>query len=166
MANKYESAQLLLRLYEIRREETMRQARDWFIGFFPESPQDIIDALRGKDSAHYRMVVSYWDMAASFVNHDVIDEEMFNDTSLEHMAVFSKVQPYLAELRSLVGGPQYLKHLESLAMRTPNAEERLAQIRRRMKVFAASNEAAAIKQSLSSASHSDSAALLAEDRKR
>jgi hypothetical protein len=88
------------------------------------------------------MVVSYWDMAASFVNHDVIDEEMFNDTILEHLAVFSKVQPYLTELRSLVGEPQYLKHLEALAMRTPNAEERLAQIRRRMKVFAASNKAA------------------------
>ncbi len=142
MANKYESAQLLLKLYEIRREETMRLARDWFIGFFPESPQDIIDALRGKDSGYYRMVVSYWDMAASFVNHDVIDEEMFSDTILEHIAVFSKVQPFIAELRSLVGEPQYLKHLESLVMRTPNAEERLAQIRRRMKVFAASNKAA------------------------
>ncbi len=78
MANKYESAQLLLKLYEIRREETMRQARDWFIGFFPKSAQEIIEALRGRDSARYRMVVSYWDMAASFVNHGVIDEEMFN----------------------------------------------------------------------------------------
>jgi len=107
-----------------------------------ESAQLLIDALRGKDSAYYRMVVSYWDMAASFVNHDVIDEEMFNDTILEHIAVFSKVQPFIAELRSLVGEPQYLKHLESLVMRTPNAEERLAQIRRRMKVFAASNKAA------------------------
>src|SRR5262249_39957214 len=142
MANKYESAQLLLKLYEIRREETMRRARDWFIGFFPESSQDIIDALRGKDSAYYRMVVSYWDMASSFVNHDVIDEEMFSDTILEHIAVFSKVQPFIAELRSLVDEPQYLKHLESLVMRTPNAEERLAQIRRRMKFFAASNKAA------------------------
>jgi hypothetical protein len=142
MANKYESAQLLLKLYEIRREETMRHARDWFIGFFPESSQDIIDTLRGKDSGYYRMVVSYWDMAASFVNHDVIDEEMFSDTILEHIAVFSKVQPFIAELRSLVGEPQYLKHLESLVMRTPDAEERLAQIRRRMKVFAASNKAA------------------------
>lgn len=37
-----------------------------------------IDTLRGKDSAYYRMVVSYWDMAASFVNHGVIDEEMFD----------------------------------------------------------------------------------------
>lgn len=146
MANKYESAQLLLKLYEIRREETLRAARDWFIAFFPQSPQDIIDALRGKHSAYYRMVVSYWDMAASFVNHDVIDEEMFNDTILEHIAVFSKIQPFIVELRSMIGEPQYLKHLESLVMRTPDAEERLAQIRKRMKVFAASNEAAAGEQ--------------------
>ncbi len=143
MADKYESAQLLLKFYEIRREETMREARDWFIAFFPQSPQDIIDALRGKHSAYYRMVVSYWDMAASFVNHDVIDEEMFNDTILEHVAVFSKIQPFIAELRLMIGEPQYLKHLESLVMRTPNAEERLAQIRKRMRVFALSNAAAA-----------------------
>jgi len=67
---------------------------------------------------------------------------MFNDTILEHIAVFSKIQPFIAELRSMIGEPQYLKHLESLVMRTPNAEERLVQIRKRMKVFASSNAAA------------------------
>ncbi|MCI0665722.1 MAG: hypothetical protein L0220_32095 [Acidobacteria bacterium] len=140
MANKYESANLLLKLYEIRREDTLRKARDWFIGFNPNSAQDVIDTIRGKDGAFYRMVVSYWDMAASFVNHDVIDEEMFNDTILEHIAVYSKIQPYMEELRAIFGEPGYLKHLEKLVMRVPNIETRLSQMRKRMKVIAATNE--------------------------
>lgn len=142
MANKYESANLLLKLYELRREETIRKARDWFIGFSPNSAQDVIDAVRGKDGAAYRMVVSYWDMAASFVSHDVIDEEMFNDTILEHIAVYSKVQPYIEELRDIFGEPAYLKHLERLVMRVPNIEARMSQMRKRMKVIAAANEKA------------------------
>jgi hypothetical protein len=140
MANKYESANLLLKLYELRREETIRTARDWFIGFTPSSAQDIVDTIIGKNGAYYRMVVSYWDMAASFVNHDIIDEEMFNDTILEHIAVYSKIQPYIEELRAIFEEPEYLKQLEKLVMRVPNIENRLSQMRRRMKVMAAANE--------------------------
>jgi hypothetical protein len=142
MANKYKSANLLLKLYELRREETMRKARDWFIGFRPNSTQDVIDTIRGKDGAYYRMVVSYWDMAATFVNHGAIDEEMFNETILEHVAVFSKIEPYIEELRSVAGEPEYLKNLEKLVMKIPNVESRLAQLRKRMKVIAEANEEA------------------------
>jgi hypothetical protein len=140
MANKYESANLLLKLYELRREERIRMARDWFIGFTPGNAQDVVDTIRGKDGAYYRMVVSYWDMAASFVNHDVIDEDMFNDTILEHIAVYSKIQPYIDELRTIFGEPEYLKQLEKLVMRVPNIETRISQMRKRMKVIAAANE--------------------------
>ena len=148
MANKYESAVILLKLYELRREEVLRKARDWFAGFQPNSTEEVIDTIRGKHGAYYRMVMSYWEMATSFVNHDVIDEEMFNDSTLEHVAVFSKVHPFITELRSIVGEPEYYKHLEKLVMRIPNAEGRLAQFRKRMKVIAAANEAANEEQTI------------------
>jgi hypothetical protein len=141
MATKYESAQLLMKLYELGHDETMRKARDWFIGFDPAGLNDVIKAATGPASAYYRMVITYWDMAASFVNHDAIDEEMFNETIAEHMAVFSKIHPYVAELRVAFGDPGYLANLEKLVMRMPNVRDRLDQIRRRMKVLAKANEA-------------------------
>src|ERR1041385_7938550 len=123
MDTKHEDANLILKLYELRREDVMRKARDWFIWFNPTSAQDILNALMGEHSAYYRMVTSYWEMAASFVNHGAIDEEMFNDAHGEHMVVFAKIEPFLTEMREMGGSPQYMRHLEELVMRMPNASE-------------------------------------------
>jgi hypothetical protein len=136
VSSKAESAELILRLYEVRREAVMRQARDWFFGFNPSSMQDIMDAAYGEHSAYYRMVTSYWDMAASFVNHGAIDEQMFTDANGEHVVVFAKIEPFLTEIREASQAPQYLRNLEALVMRTPDAAERLPVIRERMKQIA------------------------------
>jgi hypothetical protein len=142
--SKSESADLILKLYESRREDVMRRARDWFFSFNPETLQDVLDVVYGAEfSAYFRMVTSYWDMAASFVNHGAIDEEMFNDANGEHMVVFAKIQPFVAEIREMGMSPSYMRHLEDLVMRTPNAEARLATIRERMKQIAAKRAAAA-----------------------
>jgi len=134
VSTKYESADLILKLYDLRREATMREARAWFIrGFHPESTQEILDTVGGPDSAKFRMVATYWDMACSLVNHGAIDETMFNEAMTEHIAVFSKVEPHLAEYRTKMGTPHYLAHLEKLVMRLPNAQERLAALRARFK---------------------------------
>ena len=65
--SKAKDADLILKLYDLRREETMRKARDWMIRFNPESMQDILDAVMGEHSAYFRMVTSYWEMAAALV---------------------------------------------------------------------------------------------------
>ena len=91
------------------------------------------------------MVTTYWDMAASFVNNGAIDEKMFNDANGEHLGVFAKIEPFLAELRSMYGSPEYLQHLEQLVMRMPDAKARLAQIRARIKTFRAAREEATSK---------------------
>ena len=75
---KQEDAKLILKLYELRRETVMREARNWFFTFNPTSVQDFVGVMMGEHSGHYRMVVSYWDMAASMVNQGAIDEELFN----------------------------------------------------------------------------------------
>ena len=137
MSTKHESMMGIMKLYELRREETMRKARDWFVTFNPSSIQDIVDTFTGEHSAYYRMVTTYWDMAASFVNHGAIDEQMFNDANLEHIAVFAKVEPFLAEIRTMSKMPQYLANLEQLVMRQPNAKEMLADVRERMKAISA-----------------------------
>ncbi len=132
--SKSKSADLILKLYETRREPVMREARNWVIGFFPESAEEIMKAMiDAETSAKYRMVTTYWDMAAGFVNHGVIDEEMFNDANGEHVVVFSKIQPFLGELRQMIDNPNMLANLEKLVMRMPDAETMLTKRREMMK---------------------------------
>lgn len=138
MSTKQEDANLILKLYDLRREETMRKARNWYTREFnPGSLQDITNVMMGEHSAFYRMVTTYWDMAASLVNHGAIDEQMFNDANAEHVVVFAKIEPFLAEMRSMSGMPQYLANLEKVVMSLPEAKERLSALRERMKQWSA-----------------------------
>ena len=139
---KYEDADLILKLYDLRREETMRKARNFMATFNPQSLQDIMAVATGENSAYMRMVMSYWDMAASLVNNGAIDEQMFNDANGEHFFYYAKFEPFIEELRATLG-TQVWVHLEQLVMRAPNAKERLAQMRERSKKMAARRMAAA-----------------------
>jgi hypothetical protein len=136
MSSEHESMMGILKLYELRSEETMRKARNWFAtSFHPESAQDILNVLVGDHSADFRMVASYWDMAAAFVVFGAINDEMFNAINTEHVLVYAKLQPFLKELRAVPGIPPYLylKHLEPVVQRMPDADERMAAMRRYMK---------------------------------
>jgi hypothetical protein len=95
----HEDAQLILKLYELRRDPVMREARDFVaFKFFPESAQDIKDLLFDKRNpvygAYWRQVTTYWDMAAALVNHGTLDEALFFDTNTECFAVFAKLEPF------------------------------------------------------------------------
>jgi len=130
----YESATLLIRLYELRREPTMREARAWYVSKFnPASVDDMIATLRGPDSAYFRMVTSYWDMAASFVLNGAIDEKMFTESNGEHVIVYAKMEPFLAEYREKMGNPHYYASIEQLVLKVPGVKERLGSIRERFR---------------------------------
>jgi hypothetical protein len=132
MSDKHQDVALILKLYELRREEGLRRARRWyFTDFNPQSAADVVTVFgSGHDgSAHYRMITSYWDMASSFVNNGGIDEKMFMDANGEHIAVFCKLEPFIDEVRELTKNPDYLRQLQTLVMRTPNAEQRLDRLR-------------------------------------
>jgi hypothetical protein len=128
---KAKDADLILKLYDLRREPTMREARNWFFGFNPQTPNDFMDVLMGDKSGYYRMVVSYWDMAASLVNHGAIDAEMFNDANGEHIFVFAKIEPFLPALREM-GNPDFLVHLERVIKEIPGYEQKLTATRERI----------------------------------
>lgn len=130
--SKYKDADLILKLYDLRREKTMREARTWFFTFDPKTPQDFIDVLTSDKSGLYRMVTSYWDMACSLVNHGAIDAEMFNDANGEHIFVYAKMEPFIPMLREQMGAPQFLANLEKTVKEIPDYEQRLATIRDRM----------------------------------
>ena len=134
--SKVESADLILKLYDLRREEKMREARNWVFGFNPTSVDEYWQTMMDPQVGPYlRMVTSYWDMAASFVNHGAIDAEMFNDTAGEHIMVFAKIQPILAELRERFENPKAFQHLEKVIMDQPDGAERVAKTQEFLKMI-------------------------------
>ncbi len=146
-----QQADLLLKLYEMRREPRLRQARAWFIDNFNATTMQEVMTLcpPGSDNnAFMRQVLSYWDMCANFVNRGLIDEEFFFETSGEQWAVFERLRPVLGEIRSRFKNPQFLAHLEEHVKRMEAWRERvapgaLAATREWMKQQAAARAAAA-----------------------
>ena len=132
--SKFESAELILKLYDLRREETMRKARNWFFTFNPTSIEEFEKTMMDPEVGGYlRMVTSYWDMAASLVIHGAIDADMFNDTVGEHIGVFAKVEPFLADLRTRWEMPDAFKNLEKVIYDKPGGKEQLEKNRQWMK---------------------------------
>ena len=141
--SKHHDAELILKLYELRREPVMREARTWWWGFNPTSTQDVIDTLIGEHSGHYRMVLSYWEMAAAMVNSGAIDEQLFNESNGEQIFVYAKIEPVLEDLRKMFDSPDFLSNLEAIVKRIPDSEKKIANMRERMKKFAEMREAKA-----------------------
>jgi hypothetical protein len=125
--SKAESADLILKLYDLRREKKMRKARNWIFGFNPSSAEEYWQTMMDPEVGGYlRMVTSYWDMAATMVNQGAIDADLFNATAGEHIMVFAKVQPFLAELREKFQNPEAFANLEKVILDAPNGAEKLA----------------------------------------
>ena len=131
MSSSYESADLILKLYDLRREELMRKAREWYTKqFHPETAHDVVTTLKGEHSAYFRMVTSYWEMAASFVTAGAIDWNMFMAANPgEPVNVLAKLYPCLEELRSMFASKydenNAFQHLENVVMQLPHAAEQL-----------------------------------------
>ena len=124
MADAPEQGELLLKLYDLRRDPALREARAWYVAEFdPQGPQDFGALMRAgfAASAKYRMVTTYWEMAASLVNHGAIAPAMFHAANTEHVAIFAKIAPFLAEVRTLFREPRYLVELETLMASHPEA---------------------------------------------
>lgn len=131
--SKQDEAGLILKLYELRREETMRKARDWFfLEFNPQTMADFNAAMFSEHSGHVRMVISYWDMAAAFVNNGAISVELFDQCNGEHFGVFAKIEHLLGEARAAFA-PQFAVNLEKLIDATPDGRKRVAMMKERMK---------------------------------
>ena len=136
MPSAFESGLLNLRLYELRRDPVLREARAWFLrDFNPGSLADVVEMVSGERNASFRMVLGYWDMAASLVTTGAIDAQAFLAAHNEIYGTFSKIQPFLDELRTASGEPDFCKHIEAVLNTDPNAPATLT--RRREAILAA-----------------------------
>jgi hypothetical protein len=132
--SKVESADLILKLYDLRREATMREARNWMFTFNPTTAEDVEKTMMDPQVGGYlRMVLSYWDMAAALVNHGAIDADLFNETVGEHIGVYTKLEPFIAELREKWQMPEAFKNLEKVILDRPDGAERVERTREWMK---------------------------------
>jgi hypothetical protein len=143
MPTPFESAQLILTLYEQRREETMRKARDFCLGFDPATFEEYMAGVMGPHSGYIRMVTSYWEMAASLVTNGAIDAKMFTDANGEFILVFGRIEPFLTQLREVFGNPGFAAHLESLTLGIPNARQRIDGTVQRIRAMLAARAAQA-----------------------
>lgn len=112
----YDDANLILRLYELRREETMRKARQWFGTMSISSVEEMqkIAPQGSQENAYLRMVTSYWDMAAGFVTSGVLNQDLFLQTSGEILFVWEKVRDLVPAFRAMMKNPNVMKNLETV----------------------------------------------------
>ena len=113
----YDDANLILRLYEMRREDRMRKARAWFTAHCKvKSYEELIKLAPGgsDENASLRMVTSYWDLVSSFMTSGVLNKELFFQSGRELLLVWERVRDYLPSMREAYQDPNFLKHLETM----------------------------------------------------
>ena len=123
----HHDAEIILKLYDLRREPVMREARAFFVQFSLKSLDDIVkvaNAFGTKEQAYLRQVAGYWEMAASLVNRGALNRELALDNFQEMFFVYAKVQPYLEEYRQAMGAPGFLRQVEQLAESSAETRKR------------------------------------------
>jgi hypothetical protein len=129
-------AELVLKLYDLRREPELRRARQFVVSeFWPQSADEylaILSEFGTQRNAWYRQATSYWEMAASLVVRGVVNREIFVDWSSEMWMIYGKALPYLKEVRERSGMPKMYGHMETVIQSTPGFEQRLAGLQKRL----------------------------------
>jgi hypothetical protein len=144
-------AQLILQLYDLRREAEMRKARNWFaLEFFPPTADDFLKvawALGTQENAWLRQVGGYWGIVTSFVLSGVLNEELFLQPGFsgELFLIYAKIHPFVKELREKLGDPEAFLNLEKAVTRTKWGRDRLQFMMQRVEMLRQKRSAAAAK---------------------
>lgn len=127
-------AELILKLYDFRREALMREARKFVFEFAPQSIDDVMAVLGDfstKENAYLRQVFGYWGMAASFVLRGALNEDLARDNFTEMLFVFAKFEPFLAEIRQRTGMDIFGANMQKFVESSAEARERVAKFQQR-----------------------------------
>ncbi len=124
-------AEVILKLYDLRREAEIRKARNWWlVDFWPETAEDfmkVAQALGTQENAWLRQVSGYWEMAASLVLHGAVNEALFLEPAFsgEMFLVFAKLHPFLKDVREKMQNPRMLANVETVINKSKATRERL-----------------------------------------
>lgn len=129
---------LILKLYDLRREPVMRQARDdMFMKFRPQTYEEFVAVLKRDDPLNtaYRMVSSYWEMAAGLVKYGALHLDLFAENCGEGLFMFAKAQPHLDRIRKEHAATAYV-NMEWVVKRSKDAQARLDVVKKRLAAMA------------------------------
>ena len=131
-------AELILKLYDLRREAEIRKARNWWAAnFWPENADDFMKvalAVGTQENNWLRQVPGYWDLAASLVVHGTLNETLFLEPAFsgEMFLIFAKIHPFLKEVREKMQNPRMLANVENVIKKSKAGQERLKVVEQRM----------------------------------
>ena len=129
IAPDHHDAELVLRLYDLRRETVMRQHRALFLKeFWPRNSAEATEVVRTDHPLNvaYRQVTTYWEMAYALCRHGTLNPELLLDSSAEGMFIYARIEPYVADLRTAANNPRVLKSTEWIATQTAIGNEVMA----------------------------------------
>jgi hypothetical protein len=130
----HHDAELVLKLYELRRETVMREARNWMATFNPKSIEDVVAVMSNfaaKENAYMRQVCSYWEMVAAFIIHGTLNADLAYDTLGEMYFVYAIIQPVLEDFRKKFNSPDFFKNVQQVVEATAKGRERITQVEQR-----------------------------------
>ena len=130
----YQDAELILKLYELRRESVMREARAFYTSLPPneDSFLAVVANPASKENSYVRQVLGYWEMAASFVVHGVLNAKLAHENLQEMYFVYAKIKPFLLKLREMTNSPDFLINMEKLAESTEETRARVSRVQARI----------------------------------
>ena len=128
-----QDAELIVKLYDLRREPVMREARAFIAQFSPKSLEDLMAlamAAGSKENAYVRQVTGYWEMAASLVNRGALNRELALDNYSELFFVYAKIAPYVEDFRQRMGMPMFCRQIQQLVESSAENKQRLADMQK------------------------------------
>jgi hypothetical protein len=137
--NSIRQAELILKLYELRRETVMREARSYVGGeFMPASADEFVKIVSagGRQTGFVLQVYGYWDMVAAFVEHGALDAGLVYDTCQEMYFQYSKIQRFMAEFREKMNLPEFLIHAQRLIEGSKEGRDRIAAMQKNQAAIA------------------------------
>ena len=134
MANHHD-AEIVLKLYDLRREEKMRTARNFMAGeFWPTTADEVVKLMQdfgGEKNAYFRQVTSFWDMAATLVHRGAVDPDLFSDWSGEMFFIFAKLHPIVDEVRKQMDSPKWMHNIYSYFDSKPEYQTKFDSFKKR-----------------------------------
>lgn len=123
----HNDADIILKLYDLRREEVLRKARRWMLSEFnPKSVDEFLAVLQNsgsQENAYFRQVISYWEMAASLVVHGAVKSDLYLDSNGEGIFVFAKLYAFRESYASKTGFP-FMRQTAQMIEKYPMARDR------------------------------------------
>ena len=129
----HRDAELILKLYELRREDVMRKSRSAIVQWLPRTYEDVVAVTQpaNPNNAAWRQVSSYWEMAYGFARHGILNADLLAENGGEGFILYAKLEPHLPRLRKEIS-PTILQNAEWMARKSATAKQRLEIFRKRV----------------------------------